>query len=98
MGITVRMVAAFHRLGRCLQAIPSLVQQDTHHALADRVPVLIQGLGELTCAFGCPTQRRHGIATGVGIDDRFQVPQQRGSCRDSSSVCGLRGECVTVVG
>ena len=78
LGIAVRMVAAFHRLGWCLQAIPGLVQQGAHHALADRVSLLMQDMGELTRAFARPAQRRHRIATGVGIDQSFQVPHQRG--------------------
>ena len=75
------MLAAFARLDVALQAVAEAVQQLGDHRVADGVAERLEGDRQRARAQAGPAQRRVRIAGRRRLDQRLQVPQQRGMVR-----------------
>ena len=82
LGIAIRTSCAFARLAVGLQAEVQLFQQFAHNGVANFVPALSQLTGKPPQTFAGPTQRRHGIAARIGINEGVQILQQLRRGRD----------------
>ena len=61
-----------------LQAVVEPPGAAGHRPIADTVTLPLQLLGELSGTLAGPSQGGLGIASGDGIDEGFQIPQERG--------------------
>ena len=74
LGVAVRVLAAFDRLGVALQAVAQpVLQQPAHRVRADRPPRPAQLTGQVPGRLGCPHQRLHRISPGLRL---HQLPQR----------------------
>jgi hypothetical protein len=76
LGIAVRMLGPLTRLAICLQAVPGLVQQVLHEAVAHLVAHGLQLGRQMAHALRRPTQRRVGIARGGGFDQPVEIVRE----------------------
>ena len=76
LGVPVRMRASFPRLAVALEAVAGFLQQCSHGTVRDWMPLLREFVGQPSCAFAGPAQRRFRITARDRVDERFQGPNQ----------------------
>ena len=74
--IAVRMLAAFARLARPLQAVVGFMEQIAHHLRADLMPLRPQLRSEPPHALARPAQRRLWIPPCGRLHQRFEIREQ----------------------
>ena len=78
LGVAIRMLAALARLRVALQAITQRVQGFSDAGVADRVADRLQRRRQDANALTRPAERRLRIAGRRRLDERIQIPEERG--------------------
>ena len=76
LGIAIRVVVPLFGLAVGLEAISQIAQQPADGLMAQVMPQVSQGVGQISRALAGPEQRGHGIAAGGRIDEPLEVAEQ----------------------
>ena len=70
--IPVRVVAARERLAIGLETVAQVMEEPVDRPLTGCLPWRLEGRRQLRRTLACPSEQRHRVATGHGIDQGFQ--------------------------
>ena len=70
--IPVRVVAALERLAVGLETVAQSMEESVDRPLTDRMPLGLECRRQRGRTLACPSEQRHRVATGHGIDQGFQ--------------------------
>jgi hypothetical protein len=91
LGITIRVLAPFGHLGVGLKRVAEPMQEAQHRTRGDLEILGHQLLGQLGRRLRRPTQPRHRVAPGLGVDEFVESFEQLGLGVEQGLVASTRG-------